>query len=85
MFGFVEVRTGSRAAVRMTGPCVVLNAVPTLPALVVDVDAWIKLVSSIYVLASVLCNEIPEDPLRRRSRGAVVRRRPWPRVGRSGA
>ena len=48
-------RTGSRAAVRVTAACVVLNAVSTLPALFVDVDAWIKLVSSIYVLASVLC------------------------------
>lgn len=52
---WIAWRNGNRAAVRVTAACVILNAVSTLPAFFVDVDAWIKLVSSLYVLASVLC------------------------------
>jgi hypothetical protein len=52
---WIAWRTGSRAAVRVTAACVIINALSALPALFVDVDAWVKLVSSLYVLASVVC------------------------------
>lgn len=51
----VAWRTGSRAALRITVACVIINAVTTIPAFFVDVDAGIKLGASLFVLASVAC------------------------------
>lgn len=46
-------RSGSRNAIRVAAATVIINAVTTIPALLADIDAGIKVVASITILASV--------------------------------
>jgi hypothetical protein len=47
-------RSGNRTAIRVDAACVIVNAVTTLPAFFVDVDAGIKVAAAGLVLLSVV-------------------------------
>jgi hypothetical protein len=47
-------RTGSRAAIRVTAACVIVNAVSALPAFFVDVEPAVKVAVSAFTLVSIV-------------------------------
>ena len=47
-------RTDSPAALRITAACVIINALSSIPAFFVDVDAGIKVAVAVTILVSVL-------------------------------
>jgi hypothetical protein len=46
-------RTGNTAALRITAACVIINALSSIPAFFVDVDAGIKVAVAVTILVSV--------------------------------
>ena len=61
LFGLVNIgcaliawRSGNRVAVRINAAALIINALLTMPAFFVDIDAWIKVVAALSVVATVL-------------------------------
>ena len=47
-------RSGNRLAIRIGAAALIVNAVTSLPAFFVDISAWIKLVSAVTILLTVV-------------------------------
>ena len=61
LFGLVQVacaivawRSGNRLAVRVNAAVLIINALLSLPAFFVDVDAWIKAAAALGVILTVV-------------------------------
>jgi hypothetical protein len=50
----VAWRSGNRLAVRINAAALIVNALLSLPAFFVDIDAWIKAVSALSVILTVV-------------------------------
>ena len=49
----VAWRSGNRLAIRINAAALLLNALTSLPAFFVDIDAWIKVGSAVSILLTV--------------------------------
>ena len=50
----VAWRSGNRLAVRINAAALIINALTSLPAFFVDIDAWVKVASAVAVLLTVV-------------------------------
>jgi hypothetical protein len=50
----VAWRSGNRLAIRVNAAVLIINALLSLPAFFVDIDAWIKAVSALSVILTVI-------------------------------
>jgi hypothetical protein len=61
VFGLISIacaiaawRSGNRLAVRINAAVLIINALLTMPAFFVDIDAWIKVVAALSVILTVV-------------------------------
>ena len=61
----VAWRRGRRGALRIVAGTRVLSAITALPAFFVDIPAWLKLLTAVFVVLTVVCVVLVLTPARR--------------------
>jgi hypothetical protein len=61
----VAWRTGRRGALRIVAGTRVLSAITALPGFFVDIPAWLKLLTAVFVVLTVVCVVLVLAPARR--------------------
>ena len=65
LLGGVAWRTGGRGALRIVAGLRVLSAITALPGFFVDIPAWLKLLTAVFVVLTVVCGVLVLTPARR--------------------